>query len=208
MSSTDSNDNSVRGSSVDADEPVHFDANDSQRNVSGYLSDVTSRSPRSGSSRSSRGTSRKASTSSHWDEFRRNAWRKSSWGYPWRYSKGRPPIPHYARNDFRKFGWTWKGKPGRDASLDRLPNAEWARAQLYRVSPQAQDLTGTEPTFTGPQVLSRLADVQSTRIEAERQVKQMREELEKTVELVNDLSLVEEDLQDLRTLAYTWITSP
>ncbi|KAL0572996.1 hypothetical protein V5O48_008963 [Marasmius crinis-equi] len=178
---------------------------------------------RSSSSRSSSTSSSGSSTSSRKSSHkspklpdslapseirRRKAWRTKGWGYPWRYNRQNAPISHFARGDYRELGLSWRGRPGRDESLDGLANREWAQAQMYRISPQAQDDGAPPPTFTGEQIISRLQQVSAELQRAEEREAELERERIALNRRVAELAVVQEDLKDLQTLACTWFQEP
>ncbi|KAL0572486.1 hypothetical protein V5O48_009473 [Marasmius crinis-equi] len=129
-------------------------------------------------------------------------------------------IAHYSRTN--DFGWSWEGGKGRDDSLDTLPDRAWSTVQLHRCLKEAVDAAIPAPTFTGPQVMERLQQVeraiivnqglnediesQSTLLaERLRSVNSRKYQLRSEAE---DLRAVRCNMRDLFDLANTWRSPP
>ncbi|KAJ3832427.1 hypothetical protein F5878DRAFT_646792 [Lentinula raphanica] len=63
------------------------------------------------------------------------------------------------RADFVHANLTFTGNHQRDTALDSLDTKLWASVQSYRSSDEARKGSSPFPTFTGPQVLQRLEEV-------------------------------------------------
>ncbi|KAL0572896.1 hypothetical protein V5O48_009065 [Marasmius crinis-equi] len=128
-------------------------------------------------------------------------------------------IAHYSRTN--DFGWSWEGGEGRDESLDTLSNRTWSAVQLHRSLKEAAAAAIPPPTFTGPQVLERIAQVeraitanrcvledvhtQAALLEARvRSIKGRQVELAAEAE---ELRAIQSNLRDLYDLGTTWRTS-
>ncbi|KAJ3991308.1 hypothetical protein F5050DRAFT_1716198 [Lentinula boryana] len=65
------------------------------------------------------------------------------------------------RSDFNAADLSFKGRRTRNTSLDNLETKVWASVQAYRCSGEARRGFASFPTFTGPQILQRLEEVQT-----------------------------------------------
>ncbi|KAJ3734622.1 hypothetical protein DFJ43DRAFT_1037805 [Lentinula guzmanii] len=65
------------------------------------------------------------------------------------------------RSDFNAADLSFKGRRTRNMSLDNLETKVWASVQVYRCSGEARRGFASFPTFTGPQILQRLEEVQT-----------------------------------------------
>ncbi|KAJ3831062.1 hypothetical protein F5878DRAFT_647976, partial [Lentinula raphanica] len=65
------------------------------------------------------------------------------------------------RADFSNAELTFEGRRERTTILDTLDTKLWASVQSYRCSDEARKGSTPYPTFTGPQVLQRLEEVQA-----------------------------------------------
>ncbi|KAL0568239.1 hypothetical protein V5O48_013750 [Marasmius crinis-equi] len=129
-------------------------------------------------------------------------------------------VAHYSRaNDF---GWSWEGTEGRDTSLDNLPSRAWSTVQLHRSLKEAAAVSIPPPTFTGPQVVKRLQQVdrsivanQGVREDIHTQLALLEERVRaakgRQYELAaeaEDLRAVRSNLRDLFELGSTWRVPP
>ncbi|KAJ3816754.1 hypothetical protein F5880DRAFT_1618969 [Lentinula raphanica] len=65
------------------------------------------------------------------------------------------------RSDFNGAGLSFEGGHTRDTSLDNLETKIWASVQAYRSTGESRKGFTPYPTFTGPQILQRLEEVQA-----------------------------------------------
>ncbi|KAF9023859.1 hypothetical protein BDP27DRAFT_1438367 [Rhodocollybia butyracea] len=117
---------------------------------------------------------------------------------------------------------TWDGNLSRSAALDCVETSEWSEIQLYACSDQAQPNNSPFPSFTGPQVLERLAKVEEAIAEAKSSVIDLRavkaEALQSygeaqtavyaRLDKVHEMEEMCKHLRDLLRIAHTCFPSP
>ncbi|KAF9018474.1 hypothetical protein BDP27DRAFT_1378411 [Rhodocollybia butyracea] len=135
-------------------------------------------------------------------------------------NQGLPRTEHLGRQTSLSQGQatlSWNGVPDRPAHLDDIPTEIWAQAQLFCCSERAQQTNSEFPTFTGPQIESRIEvleqDIRHTQIMQEifqmeagvalvhyHDMKQAEHEEE---EKLQKLRKTEKELADLHLIAHT-----
>ncbi|KAL0571872.1 hypothetical protein V5O48_010092 [Marasmius crinis-equi] len=170
-----------------------------------------------------------------WTEERADTAMAWGLGFPWRtgFRATAAQVLKYLRKDFGRLNWSWHGVPGRDVSLDGLPDKQWATTQLWRCLPLSRKHQTPPPTFTGAQVQSRIAQIKAQldaiettlqghkdrtyelnrqRVDLEGQINTNKEEAKEIRSKSNDLenrqrelASVLLDLNDLELVGLAWV---
>ncbi|KAF9041862.1 hypothetical protein BDP27DRAFT_1435052 [Rhodocollybia butyracea] len=123
------------------------------------------------------------------------AWtNRSGWG-GWGERTPTPPLPpgvllesplNHLRADLMESRLTWDGHPERTTVLDHEETTRWAEIQLYACSEQARSNHSEFPSFTGPQILQRLSDLEHTINQSQQERNRLRDVEAQAMAQLND----------------------
>ncbi|KAJ3965261.1 hypothetical protein EV361DRAFT_966944 [Lentinula raphanica] len=120
------------------------------------------------------------------------------------------------RSDFGNAGLSFEGERGRNTELDNLNTKLWASVQCYRSSDEGRKGGTSYPSFTGPQILQRLEEVETqlaSRIHEHQSLVHQVFEMSSTLstiearekQVVSDIRSLRDtqrELEDLKEIAY------